>query len=65
MKQFEAGTTPPPASVKYSEMGSIWRKAWYDIVTKKGYSKSGKGVDRAYIKSALEPYAKQVQALRD
>lgn len=64
MAQFAQPTSPPPASVKYSEMGSIWRKAWYDIVTKKGYSKSGKGVDRAYIKTALQPYAKQVQALK-
>ncbi len=65
MAQFALQTSPPPASIKYAEMGSIWRKAWYDIVTKKGYAKSGKGVDRAFIKSALEPYAKQVQALKN
>ena len=65
MKQFEAGVTPPPTSLKYSEMVTIWRKAWYDIVTKKGYSSAGEGVDRAHIAKALEPFAKQVQTLRD
>jgi ABC-type glycerol-3-phosphate transport system substrate-binding protein len=65
LAQFEAGVTPPPATVKFAEMGSIWRKAWYDIVTQKGYSADGQGIDRAYIKKSLEPFAQKVQALKD
>ena len=51
-------------SENIAQIGSIWRKAWYDIVTKKGYSASGEGVDRAYIEEALKPYAQEVQGLK-
>jgi maltose-binding protein MalE len=65
LAQFEAGVVLPPLASNVAQMGSIWRKAWYDIVTKKGYSKSGEGVDRAYIEEALKPFAEQMQSLVD
>jgi maltose-binding protein MalE len=64
LAQFDAGVEQPPLSTNIAQIGSIWRKAWYDIVTKKGYSASGEGVDRAYIEEALKPYAKEVQGLK-
>ena len=64
LKQFEAGVQAPPKSVNFAQIGSIWRKAWLDIVTKKGYSQSGTGVDRAYIQEALKPFAEQIKPLQ-
>jgi ABC-type glycerol-3-phosphate transport system substrate-binding protein len=64
LAQFEAKVVEPPTATNVAQMGSIWRKAWYDIVTKKGYSESGEGVDRAYIQEALKPYAEEVKALQ-
>ena len=64
LAQFEAGVVEPPTATNVAQMGSIWRKAWYDIVTKKGYSESGEGVDRNYIAEALKPFAEQIKALQ-
>jgi hypothetical protein len=64
LAQFDAGVVDPPAAKNIAQMGSIWRKAWYDIVTKKGYSASGEGVDRDYIKNALQPFADEINALQ-
>jgi hypothetical protein len=64
LAQFEAGVLDPPIATNVAQMGSIWRKAWYDIVTEKGYSASGEGVDRAYIAEQLKPFAQQVQELK-
>lgn len=64
LKQFEAGVKEPPTATNVAQMGSVWRKAWYDIVTAKKYSASGKGVDRAHIAEQLKPYAKEMSKLK-
>jgi len=64
LAQFKAGVVKPPMSTNFNAMGSIWRKAWYDIVTKKHYSPDGKKIDRQYILNRLKPYAEQLKELR-
>jgi len=64
LAQFEAGVVEPPTATRFGEMGTVWRKAWYDIVTKKNYSPSGRGPDRNYIAEALKPFALQMKALQ-
>jgi ABC-type glycerol-3-phosphate transport system substrate-binding protein len=64
LAQFEAGVVEPPTATRFGEMGTVWRKAWYDIVTKKNYSSSGRGPDRNYIAEALKPFALQMKALQ-
>jgi len=62
--QYKAGVEGPPIHKNYASMTSILRKAWFDIVTKKGYSKNGKGVDRAYISEKLKHYKARIDALK-
>jgi len=62
--QFKAGAENMPVHKNFSAMASIFRKAWFDIVTKKRYSATGKGVDRKYIDKQLKPFAEKIHSLK-
>ena len=59
MLQYASGTRVLPLDKDFSKISSIWRKAWFNIVTKKQYSDNGDGVDINTIKKRLKLYSRQ------
>jgi len=59
MLQYASGTRVLPLDKDFSKISSVWRKAWFNIVTKKQYSDNGEGVDVNIIKKRLKLYSRQ------
>ena len=60
MLQYASGTGILPLNKDFSRISSIWRKAWFNIVTKKQYSDNGEGIDVNTIKKRLKQYSRQL-----